>query len=341
MKKFIVFALLFGVLTVNAFAELRFSGGFYAGIQIEIPYDTDEETTVNPYHRTEGSPVFNFVATFIRPNAGVRLDTSFQADQAGGEALRLNGVYGWVDFLDNSLRFTTGRISNPLWVASLDPDHEWYFDKITGFRLEYTTPLPGLSIGAAFRTEDNNLPQLLERVIFGANFVHPMFTAVFAYNLGSNGHALFGFNFTGFPDLTMGVQVRARHIASWDDPGFGGVLEAVQRVGFRVVRPLELTLLAGQIFYADPSGDVERRDTELFFTPGVSYRLLDNLVASFSVEIRSTDFFNDSRLITFNPGIEYQLGGTVSFYAEYKFRLAKFVHQSFHRINVGINVRAF
>jgi len=341
MKKFIVFTLLFGVLTGGAFAQLSLSGGFFAGVQIEIPYDTDEATMVNPYHRREGAPVFNFGATFIRPNGGARLDTSFQADLAGGEAVTLNGVYGWVDFLNNDLRFTVGRISSPVWVASLDPDHEWYFDKITGFRLEYRTPLPGLTVGAAFRTEGNTVLHLFERVIFGANFLHPMFSAVLAYNLGANGHALLGFNFFGIPDLTLGVQLRAAHIATWDDPGFGGMLEIVQRAAFRVMRPLELTLLAGQILYADPGGDFERRDPELFFTPGVSYRLRPDLTASFSVEIRSADLFYRSRFITFNPGIDYQVNDRIAFYAEYELILARYVHQSFHRIGVGINIRAF
>jgi len=345
MKKFIVFALLFGVFAGSAFAQLTFSGDFYAGVQVEIPFDTGDEhsaddNTVYPLHRTEGFPVFNFVATFNRPNGGARLDTSFQTDLAGSESLTVNGVYGWVDFLDNTLQFTVGRMSNPRWVASLDPDHLWHFDEITGFRLEYHTPLPGLSVGAAFRTEGANVQQLFERVIFGANFAHPMFSAVFAYNVGSNGHALLGVNYFGIPDLTLGVQARAGHIVSWDTRAFGGFFETVQRAGFRVTRPMEVTLLMGQIFYAEPSGG-ERRDPELFFTPGVSYRLLPELTASFSIEFRSSDLFDRSRFITFNPAVEYQVDGPISFYAEYELVLGRYIHQSLHRISLGINVRAF
>ena len=345
MKKLIVFALLFGVITGSAFAQLTFSGDFHAGIQIEIPYDTNDEhspdrNTVYPLHRTEGFPVFNFVAAFNRPIGGARLDTSFQTDLAGNEALTVNGVYGWVNFLDNTLQLTVGRMSNPRWVASLDPDHIWHFDEITGLRLEYHTPLPGLSVGAAFRTEGNDLQELFKRVIFGANFTHRTFNAVFAYNLGSNGHALFSINYFGITDLTLGVQTRIRHIASWNTRAFGGSVEVVQRAGFRVTRLMELTLLAGQIFYAEPSGG-ERRDPALFFTPGVSYRLLPDLTASFSIEVRSDDLFDRSRFITFNPAIEYNVGGPISFYAEYEFVMANYVHQSLHRISLGINIRAF
>ncbi|MCL2380388.1 MAG: hypothetical protein FWC64_02205 [Treponema sp.] len=70
-----------------------------------------------------------------------------------------------------------------------------------------------------------------------------MFNAVFAYNIGSNGHALFGFNYFGIPDLTAGVQLRVAHLASWDDPGFGGMVEVVQRLGYRLTElpPFEWT----------------------------------------------------------------------------------------------------
>ena len=349
MKKLIIFTVLYCVLAASAFAQFTFTGNVYAGVQMEIPYGYnrdgnyhhgDQRNIINPYHRREGAPLFNLVGTFHRPNAGARLDASFQAGQDGGEEVTLNGVYAWFD-LREDLQVTVGRISNPLWVVGLDPDHEWYFDKITGFRFQYATPLPGLSVGAAFRVEGNTERQLFERAILGAIYSHPLFNAVFAYNIGSNGNALLGFNYFGIPDLTAGIQLRASRLASWDDPGFGGVLEIVQRLGYRILRPMDLTLLTGQIFYAEPRGDFERRDTELFFTPGVAYRLRPDLTASFSVEFRSTDLFDESRLITFNPSLMYQFGGGILLYAEYEFRLGKYIHETFHRISVGVNVSIF
>ncbi|MCL2382208.1 MAG: hypothetical protein FWC64_11590, partial [Treponema sp.] len=272
MKGFIVFALLVSVMSGRAFAQVTFSGSVYAGIQLEIPYDTNEEHSINLLHRREGAPRFDFTATVVRENYGARLDTSFRAGMSGEEALTVNGIYGWIDFLDNSLRFTMGRISSPLWVANLDPDNEFYFDAVTGFRFEYATPLQGLRVGAVFRVEGNNMEQLFERTIFGATYIHPMFNTFFAYNMGGNAHALFGFNFTGIPDLTSaGIQVRAAHLASWDDPGFGGMVEVKQRLAYRVTRPLTVSVLTGQTFFAEPSGDMPGRDMELFFTPGVSY----------------------------------------------------------------------
>ena len=234
MKKFIVFALLFAVLTSGVFAQFSLTGTVYAGIQMEIPYDlNNEDETISAHHRTEGLPLFNLVATINRDNHGARLDANFRAGVPDDEAVTVYGVYGWVDFLDNTLRLTMGRISSPVWVANLDPDNVFYFDKITGFRLEYQTPLPGLSVGAAFRTEGNDTQTLFERAIFGAAYFHPMFNAVFAYNMGSNAHLLFGLNFTsipGIPDLTAGIQARVMHLASWDDPGFGGAIDLKQRV---------------------------------------------------------------------------------------------------------------
>jgi len=342
MKKFIVFALLFTVLTGSAFAQLVFSGSVHAGIELEIPYDTSEDETINAHHRREGVPQFNFIASITRENFGARLDTTFRADLAGDESLTVNGIYGWVDFLDNSLRLTMGRISSPLWVANLDPDNEFYFDKITGFRIQYSTPIPGLSVGAAFRTEANDLQQLIERTIFGATYMHPLFNMVFAYNMGGNAHSLFVFNYTGIPDLTSaGIQVRATNLASWDDPGFGGVLEVKQKLAYRVTRPLTVSLLTGQTVFADPGVGFENRPTELFFTPGISYRVNPSLVASFTTEFRSLDYFDNSRLITFTPSIEYTLRGNAVFFAEYEFRLGRYRSESHHRISFGIDVRAF
>ena len=334
MKKCIVFALLFSVLIGNAFAQLSFSGTAYIGVQMEIPYDTSDDEIINPYHRTEGTPLFNLVATINRANHGVRLDTNFREDEVSVE-----GIYGWADFLDNTLRVTMGRISSPAWIANLDPDNVFYFDAVTGFRVEYETPLPGLRVGIAFRTEGNTFEQLVQRPILGATYFHPQFNAVFAYNMGSNGHILFGFNYTGIPDLTAGIQARITHVASWDDLGFGGVLDLKQRITYRIMRPLTVSLLTGQTVFAAPRGH-DRANTAMFFTPGVSYIVNPELTASFSVEIRSFDYFNNTRFITFNPGIEYMLGGAV-IYAEYELRLARYRHDSFHRISVGVTFSVF
>jgi len=344
MKKLIIFTVLYGVLAANAFAQLTFSGSVYAGILWEIPYDTGQDGSVYAHHPTEGAPQFNFVATVNRPNFGARLDTTFRADVSGGDApITVEGIYGWVDFLDNSLRLTMGRISTPVWTANLDPDNVFYFDKITGFRLDYTTPLPGLRVGVAFRTEGNNMGQLFERTIFGATYFHRMFNVLFAYNMGSNAHAIFGFNFTGIPDLTSaGIQVRATHLASWDDPGFGGSIEVKQKVGFRILRPLTVSLLMGQTFFAEPRGDFDSRNTELFFTPGVSYSFLPNLTGIFRTELFfAPDDFETTRLITLSARVEYMLRGPALLYAGYELRLARYKSNSHHRISFGIEIRAF
>ena len=130
------------------------------------------------------------------------------------------------------------------------------------------------------------------------------------------------------------------HLASWDDPGFGGVLELKQRATYRVMRPLTVSLLMGQTIFAEPSGDLSRRDPELFFTPGVSYIITPELTAFFSAEFRSFDLFDRSRYITLKPSIEYMLGGAV-FYAEYELRLARYKRDSFHRISFGITLSVF
>ena len=337
MKKLIVFTMLSAVLTGTAFAQLTFSGSAFAGIQIDMPYAGsagDEEISLN--HREEGAPTFNFIAVLNRPGHGVRLDTSFSMDTQDG-SITINGLYTWANFLDNQLRFTAGRISSPAWVTNLDPGHVWYFDKISGFRLDYTTPIPGLRVGAAFRVEETDIETFVQRAIFGVTYFHPLFNAVFAYNVGRNGRAILGFNYTGIPDLTSaGFQIRAINLVSWNDAGFGGEVEVQQKVGYRVIRPLNVSLLMGQTFFADSN-----RDIALLFTPAVSYRVSPQLLTGFSVEFRSTDYFRDSRFITLTPSLEFSLGGPALFYAEYQLVLGRYYSQSSHRFSIGIDIRAF
>ena len=333
MKKAIIISLLFGVLAANVFAQLTFTGSAYAGIRLQnTPDDGTEVTTM---HREEGAPRFNVTATAMRGNYGVRLDTTLQMTEDPDGHFTLNGIYGWAGFLDNSLRLTMGRISSAAWVTRLHSSlHEHFFDEITGFRLEYSTPVQGLSVGAAFRANGHSLQTFGEQMILGATFIHPIFNAVFAYDLGNNVRTLFGFNFTGIPDLTAGIQLRAMHLASWDDDFFPGLLEMHQMVGFRLMRPLNVFLIFGQTFHGTEDSYVE-----LEFTPGVEFRILPNLVASFMLTIDSPDQFTTTNL-TLNPMLEYTLRGPAVFYLEYQLRLED-MSAATHTFGFGVTVRAF
>ena len=176
MRKLVLLALIFGVFITNVFAQLTFSGEVYAGVQLEKAYDEDEKIGI--FHRDEGAPKFLFVATTQKENYGAKLDMSFQATTPFTQTL--NGIYGWVNLWENNIRLTMGKISDGVWVSSLDADHEFVFDEITGFRVEYKTPLPGLRVGFAVPTQDNTLEDTAKRAIFGASYVSAMFNSVVA-----------------------------------------------------------------------------------------------------------------------------------------------------------------
>ena len=339
MKKAIIVFLLFSVLAVSAFAQVSFSGSAYAGIQFLNPVGDGETITTD--HREEGAPRFDFSATVLRENFGARLDTTFRMTEGADiDALVLNGIYGWVDFDDllgnDLLRFTMGQISSTPWVLPrLHISHaEVEFGDVRGLRIDYTTPIQGLSAGAALRADGHGFQRSFERMVFGLTYNHHMFSAIFAYDLSANGQAIFGFNYTGILDLTAGFQLRAGHLASWSDDLFPGTLQLRQIVAYRVMRPLNVFLVASQ--------SVENRyesDVGLEFIPGVEYRILPNLVGSFSAIIESPDHFSTTNL-TLNPMIEKTLRGPAILYFDYQLRFDD-MDTVTHTIGFGITIRAF
>ena len=336
MKKLVAFVLLFSVLTSSAFAQLTLRGSAYIGIQLEKEDGSD--AAVSAHHRKEGTPLFNFAAIASRENFGVKLDTSFRYTGTNDTSadFSLEGIYGWANLWDNSLRLTLGKISDPVWVVNLNPRLPvWSFDDIKGFRLEYRTPLPGLSVGTALRTEGDDPGQIAKWAIFGAAYFHPLFNIVFAYDLSRNAQTLLGVNFTGINALTAGLQLRAIHLASWSsDPVFYGQLEMFQKAAYRVIRPLELSLILGQRIYG-----LAGKEVFLSFMPGVSYRFSPNLTALFDIEVNSDNQFSTTNMIV-TPSIEFSLGGPALLYFQYQLELPA-MSNPIHRIGFGLEIRAF
>ena len=339
MKKVIFTIALFCITTGLVFAQITLGGDAYAGVQFEKIFDEDEQITAT--HRTEGTPVFNIDATVRREIFGIKLDTSFRATET---PVSVKGLYGWVDFWDRAIRFSAGIISDPVWVVKLDPRfQEFFFDDVTGFRLEYRTPVQGLSVGIAFRTEDLTAEEFGKRMIFGGSYIHSLFNTVAAYDLGRNGRALFGFNYTGINNLTAGIQLRGSNFATWDDRMYSGELIIHQKIAYRILRPLEVSLITGQTIYGR-----EDRDIELSFAPGLSYRIQPNLVSSLTAELSRVNntnrrYFPDDDMFIFTsvrPSLEYNLGPAI-FYAEYELMLGKYKNQSYNRFGVGVEFNAF
>ncbi|MCL1836450.1 MAG: hypothetical protein FWG46_02755 [Treponema sp.] len=333
MKKAIVFFLLAVVAATGVFAQLTFSGDMYAGFQVEEYFGKDDKSVTSLLHRKEGAPKFNFVAAAARETYGVKLDVTFQTTNP----FNLNGVYAWAGFLENALRLSLGKISDPVWLSSLDADHEEKFDDITGFRVDYKVPyLEGLNLGFAFTVDDFDVEKMFKKIILGASYVCPMFNTVIAYDNGNNARLLFGFNYTGMDDLTSaGIQIKAFNIATWESTVYRGRLELNEKVGYRVIRPLTVSLLMEQVIFGTPN-----TDPRLSFTVEGSYRIMPNLTGSLGLEIQSADLFN-TQIISIHPYFEYTLKGPALLYAEYELSLAEYRSGSFHRFGFGIDIKAF
>jgi len=345
MKKVsIVSLILVSVLATGAFAQVSFSGEIHAGIQLQR--DGVDDAAFGTYHREEGSPRFDFTATVLRENYGARLDTTFRMPSDGEGDLTINGIYGWVDFdgflEDDSIRLTMGQINSTPWVLPrfLPRHSEVKFGDVRGFRVEYATPIEGLSVGAAFRADGHDVQRFAEQMIFGANFVHPLFTAVFAYDLSNNVQTLFGFNFMGIPDLTASFQLRGTRLASWDDDaapfGFPGELQMYYKVGYRIMRPLFVYLVFGQRFHG-----VSDMGPYWEITPGVTYRILPDLVGEFRVTLDNFEG-NPNKNLTITTALEHTLRGPAILYVEYEVSLPNMEsNRVIHTFGFGITIRAF
>jgi hypothetical protein len=331
MKKIIVLSVLFGILGGGVYAQVILSGEMYTGIALDIPSDGDESIEVK--HREKGNTLFELTATVSKDKFGAKLDTSFTklpTDQSA--AFSVNGIYGWAYFLDKQIRLTLGDISDAVWVTTLD--NEYHLDDVSGFRLEYKTPLPGLSVGAAFDTGNYTLKKFAKQIIFGASYVHALCNTVAAYDMGDNADALFGFNFTGIDQLTTaGLELKADNLALWDRQGF---LAIDEEAAYRIVDEFTAVLHLGQSF---DNSENSSGDPGLLFRPGVRYKIVPALTAFLDVEINSQDVFKTTNLVV-HPWIEYSLGGLGLLYLEYQVSLADMKNPS-HLIGFGLDIKAF
>jgi hypothetical protein len=326
MKKFIAVSVLLCVLAGGVFAQITLGGEFYTGVTLDIPNDGDESIGVS--HREKGNTLFEFNAVVNKDRFGAKLDTSFVKQPT--DFFRLNGIYGWTYFLDKQIRLTLGDISDAIWVTPLD--NEYHLDDVAGFRLEYRTPLPGLSVGAAFDAGDYTMEKFFKQIVFGASYVHALFNTVAAYDTGSNANMIFGFNFTGIDQLTTAaIELKGSNLALWEKMG-SFILD--EEVAYQIIGNFTAVLHLGQSFYGKADSDLG-----LLFRPGVKYRFLPPLTGFLDLEFNSQDTFKTTNMIV-HPWVEYSLGNLGLLYLEYKLSLPDMKAPA-HTIGLGMEIKAF
>ena len=331
MKKGMIFSLLLCVLVCGAFAQLTFNGEAYVGARVDKIFNKDE--TVDLFHRKKGNPLFNFTASAVRENYGVKLDVDFVGV---ANNISVNGIYGWAGFMDDALHFSIGQISDSKYISNLDPDDEVFFDQVKGFRVDYKTPIEGLNAGAAFRAEGQLMEDFFKRIILGASYIHPMGNAVVSYDMGNNHRFLFAANYTGMDDLTdAGIEIYGKNLASWESRGYTGELQFREKIGYRIMRPLTVSMLMGQKFFGISDSDVQ-----LFFRPSASYRIMPGLTGFLTLEANTPNYF-DTTDFYITPCLEYTLKGTALIYVEYQLKLSEYKRDSYHRFGFGIDIKAF
>jgi hypothetical protein len=329
MKKSFVFVVLFGSLAGSVSAQVMLRGNLYTGITADIPYDGEE--SIGLKNREKGNTVMDVSAAALLGEGayGVKLDTTFSYLRPD-ITFTPKGMYGWTELFDRQIRLSLGKISDGVWVTSLDNDYT--FDEIAGARVECRTPLEGLSVGMAFDAGDYTVENFAKQLIFGGSYVSAIFNIVGAYDFGSNTRALFGFNFTGIDDLTTaGIELRFTDIALWEQYG---ELAIDEEAAYRIIRPLTVSLHMAQKVYGKAGSDMG-----LAFRPGLAYKLTRTLTGSLEVEVNSDDVFKTSNL-ALTPCIEYQLPGSGILYLQYDLTLAALKEPS-HAIGLGLEIKSF
>ena len=346
MKKVIFASALLLIFAGSAFAQFTFTGNMFAGVMIDSSFRKADQGSVNLSHWEEGAPKFEFAATGTKDTYGAKFHTKITPD-----AMSIHGVYAWTTFMDSALRFSAGRISDPLWLSSLGTRidgvkkiGEVKFDDLTGLRVDYkVSQIQGLNVGAAFKIDDYEVEKTIRKIILGASYVQPMFNMVAAYDNGNNGRLLFCINMTPLDELSAGIQMTAYNLKTWDSI-YTGKLILKEKVEYKVTRPLTVAALFGQEF----SG-VEDSDPVLDFALGASYRnIIPNLTPSLEVGMGSGDKF-DTMEVFIQPGARFSLKGAAQLYMEYQMGLKMGSDltgnekraDSYHKFGVGIDIKAF
>jgi hypothetical protein len=332
MKKCFICAALFSILSGGVFAQVSLGGNLYTGVAVDIPYEGEESIGVKHRDPKKGNTSMDLSVTALlgKGTYGAKLDTTFGLIQPTEISFTPKGIFGWANLFNNQIRFSVGKISDGVWVTSLD--NEYTFDEVSGARVEYRTPLKGLSVGMAVDAGDYTFEKFAKQLIFGGSYVSTLFNTVFAYDFGSNTRTLFGFNFTGIDDLTTaGIELQASDLALWDKTG---AVVIDEEVAYRIIRPLTVSLHLTQSLYGSPDKDIG-----LAFKPGIAYRIIQALTGSLEVEVNTDDAFKTMNMVV-TPCLEYRLPGAGLLYLQYDLTVAEFKKPS-HTIGLGFEIKAF
>jgi hypothetical protein len=333
-KAFFLF-ILFAAVTGGIFAQLAWNGEFYTGLEFYAPHDSDAVTGQNhtDHHKAKGITQGNLTTTYIKDSIGFKMNALFQANE---DPVSLVGAYGWFNFWDNQVRLSMGKISDGVWVTSLE--NEYVLDELSGFRVELKPKLlGGLNVGAAFHTGDPGAPaytfkEFADGMVVGGSYIHPLFNVVAAYDRSRSGKVIGGLNYTGIYDLTdAGIEIKYNDFYNWK---YDGYIRIDEKIGYRVMRPLVVSLRAAQTHYGD-----SQKDLQLLFNPEVTYKLNAALTVGLEAEVESPDLFKTVNLDVV-PYLDYALPGAAYIYVQYRLSLAD-MKDADHSIGLGLTVKSF
>jgi hypothetical protein len=340
MKKLFVVFVLLAVCSAGAFAQLVLNGEFYTGLEVSVPHESDQNETVTmnhvDHHEAKGATQLNVTGTYTKDSFGLKLDTVFK--DVDTNFYTLNGAYGWANFFENQVRVSMGKISDGVWVSKLED--EYVLDELRGFRVELKPQaIEGLNVGAAFhagQTGDTEYDgeEFGYGMVLGGSYITPVFNAVAAYDRSGSGTVIAGLNYTGIYELTdAGIQIKYGEFADWETIGY---ITIGEKIGYRVMRPLTVSLYATQTLYGNSDTDP---DPALLFNPEVAYRLTSTITAGLELTVDSLDLFTTTNL-AITPYVDISLQGSAYVYFQYTASLPDMEGPD-HSLAVGLTVKSF
>lgn len=254
-------------------------------------------------------------------------------------------LYAWGDFFNRVLRITGGKLGDQgrdlAWAGGLDENFNLEEFK-TGLRLE-VKPLQGLNFGVLLKAppfdasadEKYTLQRAINEMIFGARYDHAQFSlsAALALDGLDNDNAdeeelVFGFKYTGVPQLITGVE-------AW----FGNIAEKGENVRFQILEQAGYQLLPQmygklKIYEEKTDETVEAGHDGVYIRvyPDLYYKVTPRLEPSLELGFTGyTDDFGGTFAMAVKPKLYYHLGANATFLTYF---FARFIHEESAELGV-------
>ena len=315
MKKALIVLLILGVAGGLFAQSVSWSGGVGTGLFIKFGDAYDDPCVVADDDDTNDAIHGFLAAEYDADSWGlkIQLDAGYSVDHHG--VFGLTNAYGWMNFLNKIINVKAGLIDDGVWGTELEADRGVATGG--GVRIEIM-PIDGLNLGLFFSYPDHGIAagkigNFFQETAFGFEYsMANMFRAAVALKLyseeseytgydGMDVELIYGFAFTGIPNLLIGLSGGIDNLANFSDYGdwenYVEVSYKISSLGFGIV--------LGQHIFAD-EGLIE-----FGIKPWLEYAINDSFSVGLDIPF-TFDTWDGFKLaeVDMNLWGKYTLGGS-------------------------------